>query len=79
MSAELDQIIREATVVRPGDTLVIAFDKSISVAQYQEFVRAMDGKLPEGVKAMFVGGAVQLYVLRSGETEAPAPDAGDES
>ncbi len=72
MSAELDQIIRQATIVRPGDTLVIAFDKTVGVAQYQELVNGMDGKLPEGVKALFIGGAVELYVLRTGETGRPA-------
>lgn len=60
---ELDKLITEATVVRPGDALVIVADAA-TPQQLDKFMEQIERRLPEGVKAIAISGGVHLYVLR---------------
>lgn len=68
MTAADDAVrIAEACVVASGDTLVLAVGAHASRQQVDELHRSIEARLPEGVRALVVGGEIHLYVLRSSE------------
>lgn len=56
--------LREAVVVRPGDTLVVRVDTDLTLEQAQEWRALLEERLP-GVRCVIVG-ADQLLVYQSG-------------
>lgn len=66
--AELETALREAVVVRPGDTLVIGVKGLITPEHIDQLKRYVDPLLP-GVKLAVVA-AEQMLVYRPSETAA---------
>lgn len=66
MSAELAERIVEMAVVRPGETLVIAFP-AMPAEQFQEHAKLIRDALGDEIRTLILGGEMHLYVLRPGE------------
>ncbi|MGH3417783.1 MAG: hypothetical protein ACRDVE_14470 [Actinocrinis sp.] len=65
-----DLLTRTAIVVHPGDTLVIAFDRSIGDDEFNSIVKGFGDR--DGIKVAIVENASHFAVVRHKE----APDAG---
>jgi hypothetical protein len=62
--------IAEACVVHPGDVLVLSVGGPVTRAEFDRLVADVRKELPETIKLLIVGGAIQLHVLRPGEVES---------
>jgi methylmalonyl-CoA mutase cobalamin-binding subunit len=68
VSAAEDAVrIVEASVVHPGDILVLSLGSAVYRDQLDQITEAIREKLPESVKLLVVGGDIQLHVLRASE------------
>lgn len=59
--------IASATVLRPGDGLVLGFNYRLSPGQAEEIREHVRRAFGETVRVLIVDGSVNLYVLRPGE------------
>jgi hypothetical protein len=54
----------EALVIRPGDTLVLRFDRRLSEEEADSLLTTMRPRLPEDVKIMIIDNCAQIAAVR---------------
>jgi hypothetical protein len=62
----VDKLISEATVVRPGDTLVMVLNTTMTPEEFADFNKRIKDHLPAGIETLILSGPIQVSVLRGG-------------
>lgn len=60
----LDELISEATIIRPGDTLFIVLRSQLTPEEFDRVQKQIAAGVPENIQTIVMSGEIHLSVLR---------------
>lgn len=63
----LDELISEATIIRPGDTLFIVLRSQLTPEEFDRVQKQIAAGMPQGIQTIIMSGEIHLSVLRPNE------------